>query len=42
MSRFQIIEKECIKMDKNSMQIALGKLSPQDNDVVVVKFNKEI
>ena len=29
-------------MDKNSMQIALGKLSPQDNDVVVVKFNKEI
>lgn len=28
-------------MDENSMQIALGKLSPQDDDVIVVKFNKE-
>lgn len=28
-------------MDENSMQIALGKLSPQDNDVIVVKFNKD-
>ena len=28
-------------MNENSMQIALGKLSPQDDDVIVVKFNKE-
>ena len=28
-------------MDENSMRIALGKLSPQDNDVIVVKYSKE-